>query len=173
MCNTILRFNIIYLALVLVISCFFASKEVVATERGEPQWQETTAQIELIRNSIDDLKLENTLIGVLVRESEQSLEQLLEKDKKYLLSFSITYKAPGELNTEHAAKERTIIQYGLYRTLAPKIQLYLNKKSNNRVQIRFVSSNPVVIQFYLDKQAIEAPVLLTSTIDEGWKNKVN
>lgn len=137
------------------------------------QWENTTAQIKLVTENIANLKTEESVLGSLINASGKNLEELLEEDKKRLVSFSLTYIAPVRLKNEKHTKKRQITQYGLYKTLDPKIQSYLEKnKLNDKIKIRFAQSDPVLIQFIVDGSILYAPTLVTSTIDSGWKEKL-
>ena len=143
----------------------------LATTQDNPEWKETTSQFELIKDSVENLETEGTVLGVLLQQSGRNLNELLEDDKKTLVSFVIKYKAPVKLKNEPHAKERTITQYGLYRMLDSRIQSYLEKHRGDNLKIMFAQSEPILIQFIVGKEAISAPVLLTDTIDKKWQKQ--
>ncbi|MEA0971412.1 hypothetical protein Megvenef_01390 [Candidatus Megaera venefica] len=143
----------------------------LATTRDNPEWKETISQFELIKDSVENLETEGTVLGVLLQQSGRNINELLEDDKKTLVSFAIKYKAPVKLKNEAHAKERTITQYGLYRMLDSRIQSYLEKHRGDNLKIMFAQSDPILIQFIVGKEAISAPVLLTDTIDKKWQKQ--
>jgi len=61
-------------------------------------WHKTTAKVEIIKNDVSALKIgDNTVLGILIKEAQKPLRDLLESDKKTLLSFSVEYLAPIKL----------------------------------------------------------------------------
>jgi len=127
-------------------------------------WHKTTAKIEIIKNDVSSLKIgDNTVLGILIKETNKPLRDLLEYDKKTLLSFSVEYIAPIKLKEDLQTKERIITQYGLYRNLSNKVQDFIEKNSN--VDIRYISEDPISIQFIIDGHFIDTPVMVTDTID--------
>jgi hypothetical protein len=143
----------------------------LAAPQDNSQWKETISKFELIKDSVEGLKTEGTVLGTLLQQSGRNLEALLENDKKTLLSFVIKYKAPVKLKNEPRVKEKTITQYGLYRTLDSRIQSYLEKHKVNSLKIRFAQNDPILIQFIIDEEVILAPAMLTDTIDEKWQER--
>jgi len=55
----------------------------------------------------------------------------------------------------------------LYRNLSNKVQDFIKK--NRNVDIRYVSEDPISIQFIIDGHFIDAPVMVTDAIDNKWR----
>jgi hypothetical protein len=56
-------------------------------------WELTEAKVEIPKENINNLNLENTVIAVLIQATGKPLNVLLEKDKITLISFVINYDA--------------------------------------------------------------------------------
>lgn len=166
------KFNYLlyFLAIYLLLKTFLLS----ASASTLPQWENNTAEVELIKYNISDFETEGTVLSQLIQATGKSLNELVEQNQKYFVTFSLVYSASIKLKGEKTAKIRKITQYGLYRSLDPRIQssLPLNSTSN-QIKIRYASSDPVALQFIINNDAIEAPPLLTNIIDAGWEKKMD
>ena len=79
-----------YIAILLFsVSCCMNYPSVFATQFS--QWEKTEATIEMVKENINNLSLENTVLGALVQATGKPLAELLEKDKTTLTSFIISY----------------------------------------------------------------------------------
>ncbi len=167
-----LKLKTFYLAFSIVSIALFCNINLaIAKQQDSNKWKETTAKFEIIKDSIKNLETENTVLGELIKQTGRTLNDLLEHDKQTLTSFKVEYTAPVKLKDEQLAKKKTIVQYGLYRSLAPKMQQYLDKYKipPSTIQIRYAYTDPVLIEFIINKENIPAPALLTNTIDKEWK----
>jgi hypothetical protein len=137
------------------------------------QWEKTNAEFNLIFEKAENAKANETILGLLIKESGQVLESLLENDGKTIVLFKIQYQSPVKLAGEKEAKNKIIIQYGLYKTLAPELQQYIRKKYEklNNMRIQYAKEDPILIQFISAGKLFPAPALLTNTIDSGWSEK--
>lgn len=141
---------------------------VAVTTQENEFWRETTAQITVNNSSIEELEFENTLLGLLVKENGKQPKDLLESDQKNMLSFSIEYNAL--IKKAGAIRKKRITQHGLYRTLHPQLQQsFINNTSPTSIMIRYALENPVAIKFIMNQEEIDAPALLTGTIDDHWE----
>ncbi len=128
-------------------------------------WQKTTAKIVIIKNDSSILNLTNdAILGPLIKNTNKSLNTLLENDTKTLLSFSIQYVAPVKLKGEVQFKERLITQYGLYRELPSKTQDYIQKTQD--IDIRFLSNDPIAVQLIIDAHFVDIPGLVSGIITD-------
>jgi hypothetical protein len=137
------------------------------------QWEKTNAEFNLIFEKVENLKTKGTTLGLLVKESGQKLESLLEDDGKTLVLFKIQYQAPVKMAGEKEANNKIITQYGLYKTLQPELQQHVRRKDEkpNKIKIQYAKEDPALIQFISAGKLFPAPTLLTDTIDSGWRER--
>jgi hypothetical protein len=140
---------------------------------NSPQWEKTNAEFNLIFEKVENSKTNETILGLLIRESGQKLESLLEDDGKTIVLFKIQYQAPVKVAGEKEVKNKIIIQYGLYKTLELELQQHVRRKDEkpNKMKIQYAKEDPVLIQFISAGKLFPAPTLLTDTIDSGWSEK--
>lgn len=155
-----------------ILVLLLSSNIATATVSSNKTCIEKAARFKIITEDIKNLKLDNTILSLLVKASGKEIDSLLENDQKTLKSFSINYSAKVRLNHARKTKKHTIIQYGLYKTLDPQLQLYIEKNNPDKLKICYYSEDPVRVEFIIDSNHLPAPVLLTDTIDKKWQKKV-
>ena len=169
--NRIRKSGLIFLGILTIF--FFNFPPSLLALDNSLQWEKINAEFNLIFEKVENLKTNGTVLGSLIKESGQKLENLLEDDGKTIVLFKIQYQAPVKMVGEKEAKNKVIIQYGLYKTLAPELQQHVKRKDEklNKIKIQYAKEDPVLIQFIHAGKLFPAPTLLTDTIDSGWSER--
>ncbi|MGI4776334.1 MAG: hypothetical protein ACRYE9_05415 [Janthinobacterium lividum] len=158
--------------LVIIIAITFAIFASPFAKGDHVGWIETKAQIHMTSNNLKNFKTDNTVLKLLLEETIKSdnktFEGLFEKDKSTFLLFEISYEASVESENKPALQNINIIQHGFFKALDPSLQKKLHGKDDLVINIRYKSDNPIFIQFSVDNTWVEAPMLLTETIDKKW-----
>lgn len=129
------------------------------------EWSTTIAQFEIIDTNVKDLKLEDTVLEALIKASGKDFNTYLEKDKKILRSFKITYRVPIKLKKGQHAKEEEIIQYGLFKALPQAMQDKVEIQPTQAMPIQYKTRDPLLIEFVVKDETFDAPALLTDKLE--------
>ncbi len=131
------------------------------------EWQETQATFKIIKEDVKNLKLDGTVLGILVAKSGKQVTDLLDNDGKTLSSFSIHYKAPVKLTSKRKGADRDVTQYGLYRMLDAVMRTTLEKHhhvSPMIMKIRYDVEDPTSFEFVMENKLFQAPVLVSDDV---------
>jgi hypothetical protein len=144
---------------------------VAATTQENKTWRKTTAKIKIESVPIEELNVQKSLISFFIKSIGKQPKDFLESDQKNLLFFSMKYDASVKMKKKEPAIKKRITQYGLYRTLHPKLQqAFINNTSPTSIRIRYELKHPIAIQFIMNQEVIESPTLMTDTIDCYWES---
>lgn len=128
------------------------------------EWSTTIANFEMVDYSIDDFKMKNSVLEALVKNSGKDVNTFLEKDKKTLRMFKLSYRVSIKLKKGKKAQEEDIIQYGLFKSLNPAMQDKIDIKSTQSMPIQFKTDDPLLVIFVVKDETFNAPAMLSDKV---------
>lgn len=157
----------------ILISIFLSSLSINNIRSADLDMKIADATLEISYINKTELEKKNTVGNLLLKQDNKEIKDVIELKSNKAGMFTISYEANIKLKNDVRPINHKIVQYGFTKSLPENIQTLLaNKKTAITIKIYYVINDPIYIFFINDKgEKVNSPALVTSSIDDQWKEK--